>query len=329
MIEVETVRHGAGWFRLPRRGLIAVRGEDRGRFLNGQLSQDIAALEALGPGAGGYAFLLTPQGRIVTDVHVAVWSEEIWLECDRTRIPAAIERLDRFLVADDVSLHDESEAMTRFGVEGPRAPALFPECEALEDGHFAQVRIGDIDMWVGAFGWTAFPARQLVVPAAAAPEVEIQILDRGLRHGMVPAKEEVLESLRVEAGVPGVRELDEEVLPAETGALDRAVSFEKGCYTGQEVVARMASRDRMAHRLVGLRAAAGGAHFEVGQELRAGERKVGEVSSATVSSRFGPIALAFVRTAHSEAGTTLACTGEPAEVTVCGLPFGVGGDAGA
>ena len=130
------------------------------------------------------------------------------------------------------------------------------------------------------------------------------------------------EMLRIEAGIPGAPELDEDVLPAETGVLERAVSFEKGCYTGQEVVARMESRGRRATCLVGLAPVRGGDPVAVAARLYAGDQKVGEVTSATQSSRFGSIALAFVRTAHSEPGTTLRvedAAGPP--VTVRELPF--------
>ncbi len=315
------VRHGAGWFRLPERGLIVVRGDDRVRFLNGQLTQDIERLEAEGLGAGGYSFVLTPQGRIVADFHIGLLDGEVWLECDRARVEPAIARLDRFLVADDVSLHDESAQVARFGVEGPRAPDLFPSHLDLAPGHIAEEQVAGVTVQIGAFGWSGFPARQVFAPVDAAEEVERALLERGLQHGVVPAPDSALESLRVEAGIAGSAELDEEVLPAETGRLAEAVSFEKGCYTGQEVVARMASRDRMAHRLVGVRVDSGAPPLREGEDLSSGDRRVGEVSSAVVSSRFGPIALAFVRNAHSTSGTRLVRSDGGSEATVCALPF--------
>ncbi len=324
MIEAESVRVGAGWFRLPGRGVLAVRGSDRVRFLNGQLTQDVAALEAQGPGAGGYSFLLTPQGRIVADLHIVMGADELWLECERARLEAVVARLDRYLVADDVELVDESAHWVRFGVEGPNAHELVPEAGMLLADHCVSVVVAGTELKVVAAGWTAFPAAQLWVPPDASSRVERALLEKGLRHGLVPASPETLEMLRVEAGVPGSGELDEEVLPAETGVLERAVSFEKGCYTGQEVVARMESRGRMAHRLVGLVGAKGGGPFEVGAELFAGGRKVGAVTSAVQSSRLGAIALAFVRIAHSQPGTDLSLDGAmDRPTTVHALPFAV------
>ncbi len=328
MIEAESVRVGIGWFRLPERGVIAVRGGDRVRFLNGQLTQDVEALAAEGPGAGGYAFVLTPKGRIVADLQLLIGADEVWLECARSRVDAVIARLDRYLVADDVALVDESAGWARFGVEGPNAPALVAEAPALTAGHGAEVEIAGARVWVVAAGWTGYPALQLWVGAEEAEGVERALLERGLRHGLVPASPETLEMLRVEAGVPADAELDEEVLPAETGVLARAVSFEKGCYTGQEVVARMDSRGRMAHRLVGLARPRGSAPLPVGAPLFAGERKVGELTSSVVSSRFGSIALGFVRTAHAEPGTELRVEGEPDALAVHALPFRAE-DAGA
>ncbi len=321
MIEAECVRAGLGWFRLPDRGVIAVRGGDRVRFLNGQITQDIEALAAAGPGAGGYAFVLTPQGRIVADLQLLIGEEEVWLECARSRVGPVVARLDRYLVADDVALVDESERWVRFGAEGPNAFALVPEAPALAPGHGVVAEIAGAPVQIVAAGWTGYPALQLWVETGAADAVERMLLERGLRHGLVPCSLPTLEMLRIEAGVPGEAELDEDVLPAETGALARAVSFEKGCYTGQEVVARMESRGRMAHRLVGLLRPGGSAPLPVGGTLYAGDRKVGELTSSTVSSRFGAIALGFVRSAHADPDTELRLEGETTPLVVHELPF--------
>ena len=132
------------------------------------------------------------------------------------------------------------------------------------------------------------------------------------------AGEDVLELLRIEAGCPRLgAELDEDVLPAEAHLTERAVSFTKGCYTGQEIVARIESRGRVNHLLVGLA-------FEaetpaLGAPLREGERQVGEVTSVCVSPQCGAIGLGYVRRALAEPGTRLECEG--GSVQVAALPF--------
>ena len=322
MIEIETVRCGAGWFRLPERGLVAVRGRDRVRFLNGQLTQDIEALEAAGIGAGTYAFLLTPQGRIVSDLHVAVREDAIWLECAAARVAAVIERLDRFLVADDVTLQDEGAAWARFGIEGPAAHAVLPESAGLGADDARAAQVAGHSIWIASFGWSAYPALQLWVAREHAEAVERAVLESGRPHGLVPASSETLRVLRVEAGVAAAPELDEDTLPAETGLLERAVSFDKGCYTGQEVVARMASRNRVAHRLVGLvRPRGAAAAFRSGASLSVAGRRIGEITSVADSPLHGPIALAFVRTVHAEPGTSVEIEHDERAAEVAALPF--------
>ncbi len=145
-----------------------------------------------------------------------------------------------------------------------------------------------------------------------------ELLGRGAAAGLVEAEPALLELLRIEAGVPWLgRDLDESVLPDEAG-LGHAVSDTKGCYTGQEVVARMRSRGRISHRLVGLWAE-GERPLPEGAEVRVEGAPVGEVTSAAVSPEAGSIALAYLRAAHAEPGTLAEVEGRPARVS--SLPF--------
>ncbi len=318
--QLKALRSAAGWIELRDRGLIRVRGTDRARFLDGQLTNAVASLEAP---AGRYAFLLTPQGRIVADVHVIVRREEIWLETAAVSVAAAMARLDRYLVADDVRLDDATQVWARFALEGPAARhilkiALGVSLDLGPDGVFES----DVDppYLVAAYGWSGGPGYQCFVPTETAAAFAAQVRAAGTSEGLVDLDRATLEVARVEAGIPSSPgELDEGVLPAETGLLERAVSFTKGCYTGQEVVARMASRGRVAHRLVGVR-------FEgtlpgSGAKLLSGERPVGDISSAVVSPAYGPIGLAYVRVAHAEPGTELRVAGGGLLARIVELPF--------
>ncbi len=319
------MRAGAGLFRLEGRGLIRVTGGDRERWLNGMLSNDVAAL-APGPEASGcYAAQLTRTGRIVADYHVLLRPDSFWLETLRTRVAPALESLDRFLIADDVVLADESGSWDRLGVEGPAAPAvLAAACEgglpelAPESG--VDARIGGVEGVVAAFGWSGEPARQVFVPAGSGAEVAAALAEAGraTTADWVEADPETLEILRIEAGIPLLgAELDEDVLPDEAH-LDHAVSTTKGCYTGQEVVARMRSQGRPGHLLVALafdaEPAAPGTH------LTQGDRRVGEVTSSCLSPRRGAIGLGFVRRAQAEAGTALRAGDKSVDVQVLGPP---------
>jgi folate-binding protein YgfZ len=313
--QAAAVRRGTGLFLPSDRGVLRVAGGDRVRWLDGMLSNDIAALTPDDEASGCHALLLTRQGRIVADPHVLLRPECLWLELPRDALAHTTEVLERFIIADDVALADASAEFDRIVLEGPGAAAL--AAPDLAPNACAEQTLGSVPVVVAAWGVTA-TGRQLFVPAGSADAVVAALREAAHPGTLVDAGPEALEILRIEAGVPrlGV-ELDEEVLPAEA-RLDAAVSTTKGCYTGQEVVARMASRGRVSHRLVGL-------HFaqpspaEPGTPLELEGRKVGEITSACVSPAAGSIALGFVRDAHSEPGTVLQAGG--LEVAVAELPF--------
>ena len=320
---------GTALFRLDGRGVIEVSGGDRIRWLDGMLSQDVKALAAAGRGAGGHALLLTQQGRIVSDLHVLVDEDRVWLEGERAAFPAVRARLERYIVADDVALGDLGERVARLALEGPAcedvlraASGAAPE---LGPGAWTECSLAGVAVRVARFALAGGPALQLFTPAERADEVARALLAAGEASGVVLGDAMDLERRRVEAGVPRAgRELDESVLPAEARLLESAVSFRKGCYTGQEVVARLHSRGRRNHLLVGLRfEGVGGVLPAKGAPLQLEGRRVGEVTSAVPSPRFGDIGLGFVRHEHAEPGTRLAL--EPGVAEGAALPFG--GDA--
>lgn len=265
---VRAARVTAAIFPLADRALLEVRGGDRIRFLQGQLTHDVAGLDPAGPRSGCQALLLTAQGRIVADLHVLARPDELWLETE-AGAPLALA-----------------------GAEG----------------------------WVAAFGWSGETALQLFVPAAAAGAAAEALRAAGGPLEAAWGDARALEVLRIEAGIPrGGAELGEDVLPAEARLVERAVSFTKGCYTGQEVVARMHSRGRVGHLLVGLALPADGALPAPGAPLLHDGAKVGALTSVARSPAAGAIGLGFVRSAHAEPGTELGCPGGIARVVA--LPF--------
>lgn len=317
--QAAAVRRGAGLFALEARGLLAVSGGDRVRWLDGMVSNDVAGL-APGPERSGcYAALLTPQGRIVADLHVLLRPAELWIETASEAAGPVRARLERYVIADDVQLADRSAALGRLGLEGPEAPAILAAAGGdpdLAPDACGEVRIAAAEVVVAAFGWSGEPAFQLFTPPGVRDAVAEALL--AAAPGLLRADAETLEILRIEAGVPRLgSELDETVLPDEA-RLERAVSRTKGCYTGQEVVARMASRGRVGHRLVGLRFA-DGEPPAAEEPVLAAARRVGEVTSACRSPALGAIALAYVRRPHDEPGGELSVAGRAARV--CALPF--------
>jgi folate-binding protein YgfZ len=316
------VRTGAGIFQLSERGLIEVGGGDRVRWLDGMLSNDVTSLQAGGEHSGCYATTLTAKGRIVADMHVLVRGETFWLETAAAAVNRLLEHLERHLIADDVQLRDIGTSVDRLAVEGPLAGQLLERATGaaldLAADCYKVVRIGETEVVAARYGWSGEVGYQLLVPAGSGEAVAGEIEAAGTESALIFVGEKTLEVLRIEAGIPRFgTEIDETVLPAEA-RLGRAVARSKGCYVGQEVVARMETAGRVSHLLVGL-AMGEGPIPEPGSEITVDGKRVGEVTSSCRSALAGSIALGFVRAAHSATGTELCAADRPARVAA--LPF--------
>ena len=329
--QAAAVRRSTGWFRLRERALLEVSGTDRVRWLNGMLSNDVAQLEPAGARSGCYALLLTPKGRIVADLHVLQRGDVFWLELSADAAARVEARLEKYIIADDVRLADRSREFVRLGLEGPRAAdvvaPLLGSAPAPAPDSWLDATLGGSRVALAAFGWSGEPGYQLFVPAQAA-DAAVAALDAAVRAcGGIAADAQALEVLRIEAGIPRLgAELDEDVLPAEAHLTERAVSFTKGCYTGQEIVARLDARGQVQHLLVGLRFEDDGLPAP-GAGVEVGGRRIGEVTSACRSAVAGAIGLGYVRRAQAAADTEVSVSGRPARVAA--LPFAGAGARGA
>jgi folate-binding protein YgfZ len=285
------------------------------RWLDGMISADVRSAKS---GEGAWGLLLTRQGRVVADLHVLARPDSFWLELERACVATVIARLSGYVIADDVALADRSDDLARFALEGPGAPELLAaasgEPVSLAKHAWREVALGGARAVVAAYGFTGRPAFQLFVPAAGAEKVAAALRAAGAE----PASADRLECLRIEAGTPRVgHELDESVLPAEAG-LDDAIATAKGCYTGQEVVTRMRTRGRAAHRLVGLRFE-GERLPERGAPIEAAGAAVGQVTSAVRSPELGAIGLGFVRAEAALPGASVRVAGAPARIAALPL----------
>lgn len=331
--QVQSARAGAALCEAPGRALIAVRGGDRRSWLDGMLTRDIANLAA---GQAVYALALTRQGRIVSDLFVLAFEQHFWLDLPAAAAEETIAHLQRFIVADDVNLEDANAESAnadwqRFTLEGPGAEAALLQSGVSPPaaGLVANCELAGAQMWLAGYGFTGEPAWQIFAPPGAAASVRAKLC---AAPGVVEVDASALECLRIENGVPRFgAELDGSVLPAEA-RLERAISTDKGCYTGQEVVARMQSRGRVGHLLVGLRVAPEAAAADVDSlcsrladaELRREGAAVGGVTSVALSPQHGVIALGFVRAAHAEPGAELRAVPKPGAAASAGA-----GDADA
>jgi folate-binding protein YgfZ len=286
---------------------IAVSGPEVADYLQGQLSNDV---EAMAPGEGRYAALLDRKGHLQGDLRVLLLGEgDYLLLAESEPGPALLRHLSTYKVGREVEVGDRSDGLALSSVIGPRAAEL-TGAEGLGPEHAHR------ELSLGGASCLAV-ATDLGIDLLAAPaELEAArtaLLDAGAER----ASEEAAEILRVESGRPRFgREMSEATMPAEAGIVERAVDFEKGCYIGQEPVARLHYRGRPNRVLRGL---ALGAPAKAGDALSLGEKEVGRIGTACVSPSLGPIALAVVRR-EAEPGDELQVEGD-GRAEVVELPF--------
>jgi tRNA-modifying protein YgfZ len=318
------IREGAVTGALDPRGHIGVAGKDRASYLQGLLTNDIQRLSA---GTGCYSAWLTPQGRMLTDMHVFESGDMILLDVPAGATASTLQRLDQFLFSEDVQLADMAGSLRGVWIHGPAAPAIVEKV------------VGGIE---GVAGWSAYqnvrgefnntPAvvariDQLGVPGICvyvAPAEEAALLAAFHAAGARPGDAASLEAARIEAGYPlfGV-DMTEDTIPLEAGIEPRAISFTKGCYVGQEVIIRVLHRGhgRVAKKLMALRVT--GDAPARGAKLFAGDREVGTVTSAARSSRHGAIALGYLHRDFVAPGTCVEVEagGSRAQATVTERPI--------
>jgi folate-binding protein YgfZ len=304
--EYRTVTEACGLVDRSDRGKLALMGADAKSFLQGQVTNDI---EALSPGHGCYAAFLTPKGKMLGDLRILDTGGELLLDTERTALQELFNMIRRFSIGFDVELHKRTLERGLLSLLGPEAGAVSgAELGGAEHAH-AAISIGDVQ----ARAIRTDLGVDLLCDAAAVEALRATLSDAGA----VAVSESVTECLRVEHGRPryGV-DLDDTVIPQEAGLNARAVSFTKGCYVGQETVARLHYRGKPNRHLRGLRLSA---PARPGDELAFEDRPVGRLGSVALSPRFGPIALALVRR-EAPVGSVVG-VGSSASGEVVELPF--------
>jgi tRNA-modifying protein YgfZ len=303
------LREECGLVERAERGLLVVGGAEAAEYLQGQLTNDVEALE---PGDGVYAALLDRKGHMQADMRVLRPGEEpeLWLDLEPEGLEAARRHLQMYKIGREVEVADARGERLLLSLIGPRSveiagTAALPE-NACEEASIAGVECLAIGTALGI---------DLLVPSA-----ERERIGEALRGaGAVDASVEAAEILRIEAGEPRFgAEMGTATMPAEAGIVEQAVSFTKGCYIGQETVARLHYKGKPNRHLRGLRFSGPARR---GDPLSLGEKEVGTVGSAAVSPALGPIGLAILRR-EAEPGTTLAVGEDGVTAEVVGLPFG-------
>ena len=301
--DYRTVTEACGLIDRSERGKLALTGGDAKSFLQGQVTNDV---EGLTPGTGCYAAFLTPKGKMLGDLRILDTGEELLLDTERVALQGLFNMIRRFSIGYDVQLHKRTLERGLISLIGPEADAAAPGVPAVENSH------------------TSFELGG-VAARAIRTDVGIDLLCDSSHSATLlatldlpPVSEAVAECVRIERGRPryGV-DLDDTVIPQEAGLNERAVSFTKGCYVGQETVARLFYRGKPNRHLRGLRCSE---PASVGDELAVDGRVVGRVSSTVISPRFGPIALALVRR-EAPPGTAVTMGQAGVSAVVVELPF--------
>jgi tRNA-modifying protein YgfZ len=303
------LREECGLVERDDRGLLVVSGPEAAEYLQGQLTNDVEALEA---GDAAYAALLDRKGHMQADMRVLRPGEEpqLLLDLEPEGLEAARRHLGMYKIGREVEVSNESESHTLFSLIGPRSveiagtPALPADaCETTMIGGAQCVAAGTAS------------GIDLIFATAKRDQVREALL----AGGAVEVSPEAAEIIRIEAGHPRFgSEMGTETMPAEAGIVEQAVSFTKGCYIGQETVARLHYKGKPNRHLRGLRFSG---PVQQGDALRLGEKEVGSVGSAALSPALGAIGLAIVRR-EAEPGATLAVGEDGVTAEVVALPFG-------
>jgi tRNA-modifying protein YgfZ len=325
--EVRVLHESCGLYDRSERGKLALGGAGAAEFLNGQVTNELADLR---PGEGRYAAFLTHKGKMLGDVRILAVDGELLLDTERVALQSLFDMIRRFKVGFDVELRKrtlERGLLSLIGPESARvagvgdAAARSPRADragatatlAADEHSNAPVEIDGI----AALAIRTDVGVDLLCDATDTERLREALLARGASA----VCEQAVECIRVERGRPrfGV-DIDETTIPQEAALNERAVSFTKGCYVGQETVARLFYRGKPNRHLRGLRLSAPAA---TGEQLRLGDRVVGHLGSVALSPSLGPIALALVRR-EAEAGAALSVGEHGASARVVELPFARG-----
>jgi folate-binding protein YgfZ len=309
--EYQALRNQAGLLDLSHRGRLCVVGADRARFLNGQVTNNIKDLK---PGLGCYAALTNNKGKLQADLNVHALAEELLLDFEPGLTARITERLEKFIVADDVQMVDVSPLYGLLSIQGPLARqaverlALFPSPpdKPFHCAHAHGTALGDLYLInhprLNSAGYDLF------IPVGAMPAISHNALAAVQACGGRACGWNAFETLRIETGIPRYgADMDETNLPQEAGIEARAVSRTKGCYIGQEVINRIQSFGQVTRALRCLQLPAGVNGIpERGAKLCHESKEVGYVTSSTRSPMLGTtIALGYVRKECNALGTVL------------------------
>jgi len=293
----QALKESAAWMDLSNRGKIRVLGEDRKRLLHAMTTNQIQKLE---PGSGCYAFFLNAQGRILGDANVFVLDDAVLLDTEPETHQKLKDHLDRYIIADDVTLEDATSTLATLALEGPAAQDfLIQHAAPVPQKAYETTKWGD--RIVARAGVTGEPGFLIFIPMAEKEDLLAQFSLSGLGEATL----EDARTVRIENAHPRYgEEITERYLVQETGQMN-AVDFAKGCYLGQEIVERVRSRAQI-HRILRQVEIDSKEVPEPGAKLQAPTGDAGEIASAILSPSLEKvIALSYIRVQFADPGTRL------------------------
>lgn len=281
------LKESAAWFRIPGRGRIRAIGADRARLLHALCTNHV---QQLTPGEGCYAFFLNAQGRIQADAHILCFEDHLLIDTEPETRERLLAHIDRYIIADDVTIEDRSDSISTLAIEGPTSAEVLARLGAPAPEK--------------SYGWAPWGHRWTARLAAtggtgfwilSAPE-DLEALSASL--DLPQASEDDVRKVRLENGKPRYGEdIFDTTIPHETRQM-HAVHFNKGCYLGQEIVERVRSRGRVNKELRRLSIAAQ-AVPERGAKVLAGGKEAGEITTAVFSPAHSTVlAFAYIRVEH-------------------------------
>jgi folate-binding protein YgfZ len=329
LAEHSALHKNVGVLDLSFRSRLCLLGQDRQRFLNGQVTNDINALQV---GQGCYAALVTAKAKMVSDLNIYLLQEEVLLDFEPGLSISVAQRLEKYIIADDVQVVDVAPHYGLLSVQGPRSTETLSKLQSemefpARPMHFVKwtdATLGEIYvMNLARTGTTGF---DFFVPTGSLEAVWSRLIAGAKIAGGRACGWEALEMARIEAGIPRFGlDMDETNLAPEAGLEKSAISYTKGCYIGQEVIARIRTYGQVAKALRGLRLADGMYTLpRKGDKLFKGEKEVGYITSALSSPVLNAnIALGYVRRETNQLGAELILRTSQGDVAVqiVELPF--------
>ncbi len=325
--EYDAVRQAVGVSDLSHRGKVRVTGDDRVKWLQSVISNDLLPLQ---PGQGRYSSFLTHKGKMLTYFRCYVQTDAVMLEDVGEIGDATHAALRKFLLyGTKAKMENCAETWGLLLVSGPKAAqtvksAFGVDCSDLQPVNFVTAQIGGHQALVIRTEETGEIDLEILLPAEAIATAWTSLMETGAHLGIKPVGSQAREALRMEAGIPKAgSELNEEIVPPEANLEGKAFSLNKGCYPGQEVVARMDTYGNVRRKLVGL-VLKDATVPPKGAKLFSGDREVGWMSSATFSPHQNAVlAFGFPLRDFSKPDTVLhvEIDGNKHDATVKALPL--------